>query len=355
MEKSSSSAAAAAEVTRLWWCTMVVSAVAAAALTDHLRAYIVHMDTYAMPASHSTPHAWYNQILSSLSDPTTHLYTYEHVLDGFSAVLSSPWILKPDIMAPGVDILAAWVPNRAAVPLRDDFLVTDYALVSGTSMSCPHISGVAALIKSVHKDWSPAAIRSAMMTTARVKNNADGPITDMITGEAATPLDFGGGHVDPSKASDPGLVYDLDKDQYVNYLCAMNYTSRQIRTITKANPSCENASLDLNYPSFILLLNQTNATIYTFTRVLTNVAEVRTSYRAVVDSPAGMKVVVRPDIVSFAGRLSTAEFNLTVEIDVGARPLSDYVGNFGYLSWVEVDGTHVVRSSIVSAYLPLPH
>lgn len=280
----------------------------------------------------------------------------------------SPWILKPDIMAPGVDILAAWVPNRPDVPLRDYNLVTDYALVSGTSMSCPHVSGVAALIKSVHRDWSSASIRSAMMTTADITDNTNGPITDMLTNEAATPLDYGGGHVNPNKAMDPGLVYDIDTEQYVNYLCGLNYTPQQIKTIIGkgVNWTCENANLDLNYPSFILLLNQTNTTSYTFKRVLTNVADAAATYHAAVASPVGMKVVVQPEIISFAGKLSTAEFNMTVEIDVGSNgsgeeaqhPTSDYIGNYGYLSWVEVGGNatrHVVRSSIVSANLPLPH
>ncbi|KAL9688017.1 hypothetical protein QQ045_032429 [Rhodiola kirilowii] len=277
--------------------------------------------------------------------------------------IMSPWILKPDIMAPGVDILAAWVPNRPEVPLRDDNLVTDYALVSGTSMACPHISGIAVLIKSVHKDWSSAAIRSAMMTTADITDNTNHPIADMLTGETATPLDYGGGHVNPNKAMDPGLVYDINAHQYVNYLCALNYTSQQIKTITKGmNQTCENADLDLNYPSFILLLNQTNTTSYTFRRVLTNVADAVTSYRAAVASPVGMKVAVQPNIISFVGKLGTAEFTMTVEIDVGsngsneeAHPMSDYIGNFGYLSWVEINGTHVVRSSIVSVHMPLPH
>ncbi|KAJ8630966.1 hypothetical protein MRB53_024289 [Persea americana] len=96
--------------------------------------------------------------------------------------LLSPWILKPDILAPGVNILAAWAPNRGWQRIGNDYLVTDFALVSGTSMSSPHLVGIAALVRAVHPDWSPAAIRSALMTTAYLIDNTHGPILDMITG-----------------------------------------------------------------------------------------------------------------------------------------------------------------------------
>ncbi|KAL5788298.1 hypothetical protein ACOSP7_005247 [Xanthoceras sorbifolium] len=267
----------------------------------------------------------------------------------------SPWILKPDILAPGVDILAAWVPNRGWTPIRDQYLLTDYALVSGTSMSCPHVAGIAALLKAVHHDWSSAAIRSAMMTTANLYDNANGIIIDMVTEIAGTPLDFGAGHVNPNKAMDPGLVYDIEVEDYINYLCGLNYTSSQIRILTgTSNFTCEHANLDLNYPSFIVILNNTNTTSFNYKRVLTNVADGSSVYRAMVNAPEGMKVIVQPATISFAGKYSKAEFNVTVSINLGtdATPQSDYIGNFGYLSWYEVNGKHMVRSPIVSAFAP---
>ncbi|KAJ9159553.1 hypothetical protein P3X46_025056 [Hevea brasiliensis] len=266
----------------------------------------------------------------------------------------SPWILKPDILAPGYLILAAWVPNRGFAPIRDDdYLLTDYALVSGTSMSCPHTAGVAALLKATHRDWSSAAIRSAVMTTADVTDNANGRIIDMTTAVAGTPLDFGAGHLNPNKAMDPGLVYDIEVEDYINYLCALNYTSQQIQIITgTSNFSCKYASLDLNYPSFIVILNKTNSTTSTFRRVLLNVADTASIYNAVVEAPPGMKVVVQPSTVNFPGKYTKAEFNLTVEINLevdSVAPQSDYFGNYGFLSWNEANGTHVIRSPIVSA------
>ncbi|XP_065871827.1 subtilisin-like protease SBT3 [Euphorbia lathyris] len=268
--------------------------------------------------------------------------------------LRSPWIMKPDILAPGYHILAAWVPNRGFVPIReDDYVLTDYAIVSGTSMSCPHAAGIAALLKATHRDWSSAAIRSAMMTTAYVRDNANGIITDVSNGVAGTPLDFGAGHLDPNKAMDPGLVYDIEVEDYINYLCALNYTSQQIKIIIgTSNYTCSQASLDLNYPSFMVILNNTKTTTLTFRRTLTSVVDTVSVYNATVEVPPGMKAVVQPPVLSFSGKYSKAEFNLTVDISLESDsviPQSDYFGNYGFLIWYETKGTHIVRSPIVSA------
>ncbi|MBO8584323.1 S8 family serine peptidase, partial [Staphylococcus aureus] len=75
-------------------------------------------------------------------------------------------ILKPDVIAPGVNILAAWTEAAGPTGLESDARKTEFNILSGTSMACPHVSGAAALLKSAHPDWSPAAIRSALMTTA---------------------------------------------------------------------------------------------------------------------------------------------------------------------------------------------
>ncbi|KAE9461960.1 hypothetical protein C3L33_06123, partial [Rhododendron williamsianum] len=74
--------------------------------------------------------------------------------------------LIPDITAPGLNILAAWSEASSPTKLPEDDRVVKYNIESGTSMSCPHVAAAAALIKAVHPDWSSAAIRSALMTTA---------------------------------------------------------------------------------------------------------------------------------------------------------------------------------------------
>lgn len=264
----------------------------------------------------------------------------------------APWILKPDMLAPGYNILAAWAPNREIAQIGQSYLLGDYKLESGTSMSAPHVAGVAALLKSAHPDWSPAAIRSAMMTTAYILDNTNEPIIDMTTQASGTPLDFGAGHIDPEKASDPGLIYDIEPEDYVNFLCGMNYSANQIKIISgRSNFSCASATLDINYPSFMVILNKTNTTSVTFKRVLTNVADGPASYQATVTTPSSMKATAKPSELWFTSKYDRAEFNLTVEISLeGSTPRRNYIGNYGYISWKEINGTRVVRSPIVSAY-----
>lgn len=73
--------------------------------------------------------------------------------------------LQPDITAPGLNVLAAWSEGSSPTKMAIDHRVTKYNILSGTSMSCPHIGGAAALMKAIHPSWSSAAIRSAIMTT----------------------------------------------------------------------------------------------------------------------------------------------------------------------------------------------
>jgi subtilisin family serine protease len=266
----------------------------------------------------------------------------------------SPSILKPDIMAPGYNILAAWVPNKLLLTVRNQDLYSDFKLDSGTSMSTPHVAGVVALLRSFHPDWSPAAIRSAMMTTADITDNTGKPITDMVNSSVASPLDYGGGHINPNQATDPGLVYDTGSEEYVEFLCGLGYTSRQIGAITqKHGYTCGKADLDLNYPSFIVILNKTSEVSRSFKRLLTNVGEAPSKYRAIVNAPAGLKVMVTPPFLSFKGKGSTQEFSVRVDVSIKEEPgktTSNFLGNFGFLSWIEVGGKHVVRSPIVSAF-----
>lgn len=72
---------------------------------------------------------------------------------------------QPDITAPGLNILAAWSEASSPTKLEADKRVVKYNILSGTSMSCPHIGGAAALLKAIHPRWSSAAIRSALITS----------------------------------------------------------------------------------------------------------------------------------------------------------------------------------------------
>uniref|UniRef100_A0A1S3ZCN9 Subtilisin-like protease SBT5.6 n=1 Tax=Nicotiana tabacum TaxID=4097 RepID=A0A1S3ZCN9_TOBAC len=132
-----------------------------------------------------------------------------------------PNILKPDITAPGLNILAAWSEASSPLNLPEDRRVVKYNMQSGTSMSCPHVSAVIALLKSIHPDWSSAAIRSALMTTSTINNLVGRPITN-ATGNDANPFEYGAGHFRPSRAVDPGLIYDATYEDYLLYLCSQN-------------------------------------------------------------------------------------------------------------------------------------
>lgn len=166
-------------------------------------------------------------------------------------------ILKPDVIAPGVDILAA-IPSVPAAfyPFYSGnyTLVSDYALSSGTSMATPHVAGVAALLKAARTDWSPAAIRSALMTTAYSIDNNKGLLTDQATNLPATPLDYGAGHINPNKAMDPGIIYDLEFQDYVDLICSLGYNTTEMKALLRRNQwNCNQEKPDLNYPSFVAI------------------------------------------------------------------------------------------------------
>ncbi|URE34150.1 Peptidase inhibitor I9 [Musa troglodytarum] len=245
----------------------------------------------------------------------------------------TPGILKPDLMAPGVNILAAWTGS--------------FNIISGTSMSCPHVSGLAALLKGAHPDWSPGAIKSALMTTAYAAYPGDGGILDVATGRAATPFDFGAGHVDPPKALDPGLVYNVTTDDYLDFLCALNYTPLQIATLSRlTNYTCDRKKTyevsDLNYPSFAVAF-ATASTTLKHTRTLTNVGAPGT-YKATVSAPEDVKVVVEPTALTFAAL--GEKKNYTVTFSTSSQPSGSTA--FGRLEWS--DDQHVVGSPLAFSW-----
>ncbi|KAL5199849.1 hypothetical protein ABZP36_021052 [Zizania latifolia] len=125
----------------------------------------------------------------------------------------SPGMLKPDILVLGLNILAAYLPNN-------ELGTWPFDVMSGTSMAAPHAIDVAALVKSYHPDWSPIAIKSAILTTLDTTDNTGGLILDKQH-QRATVFMTGAGHINPSKAADPGLIYDLDVTEYAGYICAL--------------------------------------------------------------------------------------------------------------------------------------
>ncbi|KAM0942411.1 putative tripeptidyl-peptidase II [Dioscorea sansibarensis] len=160
--------------------------------------------------------------------------------------------MQPDIAAPGVDILAGWsLILSSDVPAGKK--PTGFNLLSGTSMSWPHVTGVAANIKSWNSIWSPAGTRSAIMTTSILMNN-DKAQSTTGSGSATTPYDFGAGEVNPTTALQPG---DAGPQDYLLLLCNYGYDTVKIKHIsatTLVGFKCpQNSSKDLisgrNYPS----------------------------------------------------------------------------------------------------------
>nr|DAD18738.1 TPA_asm: hypothetical protein HUJ06_020201 [Nelumbo nucifera] len=253
----------------------------------------------------------------------------------------APDVIKPDVTAPGMNILAAWPPTVSPTRLKSDKRSVEFNIISGTSMSCPHVSGLAALLKSVHRDWSPSAIKSALMTTAYMLNNKFTPIKDAAAGggsssssDLATPFAFGSGHVNPERASDPGLIYDIGTEDYLNYLCSLNYTSSQMALVARRSFTCPLQPGDLNYPSFALLFDNgaQNITL-TYKRTVTNVGAPRARYVVVVKEPEGVSVRVEPKVLKFNKLGQKLSYKVTFVAAVGRKTTSNAY-SFGSLVWL---------------------
>ncbi|PIA49867.1 hypothetical protein AQUCO_01300542v1 [Aquilegia coerulea] len=246
----------------------------------------------------------------------------------------SPTILKPDIGAPGVNILAAYPPTPSSNGFR---------IFSGTSMACPHVAGIAALIKSLHQNWSPAAIKSALITTAASQTATDTAhiIAEGATRKQADPFDIGGGHVDPNRAANPGLIYNMSTEDYVHFLCSMGYSSSAITNLTMREISCtkkKNLGLDLNLPSISIPKLRRAVTV---SRTVTNVGPTNSVYKVLVQSPHGIRMTVNPRTLFFNS--TSVDLTFQVKFSSTQKVHGDY--SFGSLTWT--DGQHFVKSSIV--------
>ncbi|MQM07445.1 hypothetical protein Taro_040281 [Colocasia esculenta] len=252
---------------------------------------------------------------------------------------ASPGILKPDISGPGVSILAAWPPTVNSSSAMAGRSAT-FNVISGTSMATPHLSGIAALLRAAHPDWSPAAIKSAIMTTADTLDRRGNPITDQNR-LPATYFALGSGHVNPTKAVDPGLVYDLTSDNYVPYLCGLGYTSKQVQAITRMSGSCDTVGRipqwDLNYPSISVILGSASVTVK---RTVKNVGAASSVYTAKVYNPPGVAVSVEPRTLQFSAVGEEKNYTVTLKsTGSGEGAVSE-----GQLVWSS--SKYVVRSPI---------
>ncbi|XP_030522893.1 subtilisin-like protease SBT3.9 isoform X1 [Rhodamnia argentea] len=249
----------------------------------------------------------------------------------------SPSVLKPDVAAPGVNILASWSPASSQLdpPLN-------FKMESGTSMSCPHISGIVALLKAIHPSWTPAMIKSALVTTASTKDQySQNIVAEGAPHKQADAFDYGGGHVDANRAVNPGLVYDAEISDYVCLLCFMGYNSSAISTMTGKPTKCKESSnclVNLNLPSIVIPNLKRGVTV---SRVVTNVGPVNSIYTARVEAPVGTYVRVKPSVLSFNSSMTKLKFR--VIFNSLLRVQGRY--SFGNLFWE--DGLHEVRIPLV--------
>ncbi|CAN6466424.1 unnamed protein product [Victoria cruziana] len=318
-----------------------------------------HLDTaaaYPLPGTVLSPRQGkiIGDYISSASNPTVSISA------SFVVNVSAPFVasfssrgpgpsslrfIKPDVAAPGVDILAAYSTLTPMTGSSVDTRIAKYMMMSGTSMSCPHVTGVAAYLKSLHPTWSPAMIKSAIMTSAT-------PMSPQIDKEAE--MAYGSGQLNPVKASQPGLVYDTDERGYMSFLCSQGYMESNNLKIITGNQSVDCADFpkaigfdDLNYPSMFMSTqpadktNESQPSTAIFVRKVTTVGPVPSQYTATVESPPDVSVIVQPSSLSFIRSHQKQSFTVTVE---AKHSINEYIRS---ASLVWSDSVHTVRSPII--------
>ncbi|XP_065855065.1 subtilisin-like protease SBT4.15 [Euphorbia lathyris] len=249
-------------------------------------------------------------------------------------------ILKPDLTAPGVDILAGYSKLTTITGDPSDNRHDYFNIISGTSMACPHATAAAAYVKSFHPDWSPAAVKSALMTTA----------TPMNIKDEYAELGYGSGQINPTSAVHPGLVYDISISSYLRFLCKEGYNSTTLGKLMggKQRFSCSDfkpaeGTDGLNYPSMHTQINATSSKFTAvFHRRVTEVGYGNSVYKASVDSHKHLSIKVIPDTLNFTALHQKKDFKVIVK--GGPLPTGTNVVS-AMLQWS--DSRHFVKTPIV--------
>jgi hypothetical protein len=196
--------------------------------------------------------------------------------------IGGQYLVKPDITAPGVDILAAYTAEEGGA--------TSTAMENGTSMSSPHITGSAALLRAVQPDWTPTEVRSAINLTSKIDDlvNADGSATD--------PFDLGSGRVDLTKAALSGLVLD---ETTANFVAANPSSGGDLSTLNLASMASANC-----------------ATTCTFTRTLRSTTLTEQVYTLAGSGLGGVIGISPPSFTIAAGDTQV----ITITIDGSGLP-----------------------------------
>ena len=312
-------------------------------------------DTHWVPSVHidNTPGLEIKAYIASDAAPTAELIGEQY--GDWSAAPSmtyfssrgpnpvAPDIIKPDITAPGIQILAGNTPTPIGGYPGELFQA-----IAGTSMSSPHVAGLFALMDQAHPDWSPAAVRSALMTTSHQD------VVDNDRVSPADPFDMGAGHADPSgnvaslgSMFNPGVVYEAGFDDYLGFLCDAFpevFSNPAATCGSLAADGVPTEAANLNYPSIGMSDVPGSKTV---TRTLTNVSQSALHLEPVIDAPDGFTVDVSPSVLVVpVGR--TASYTVTVTNE--SAPVGEW--RFGSLTWVS-DTSNAAKKQGISAHSPI--
>ena len=314
---------------------MIIQNTPATADTTVLQPYVV--PTVHLTAAMSTtvlPYAATAGATAAFSPAAQASGVVAPVMASFSSrgpSLADANILKPDITAPGVDVIAAFVADDSTQQAVHDAIVngaragTAATSLQGTSMSSPHIAGIAALMKQLHPTWSPAAIKSALMTVAGDVKLPDG------TPDLAR-FGYGSGHVNPSGAADPGLVYDAGPVDYLRFLCGVGSLASN-DDVCLAYGSVAPWNLNLASLTAANVLGK-----ITLTRTVTNVGKATSTYNGSATIPGWSASFVPSSFTLAPGASASYNLNLT--------RTSAAVGTWTFGNVVWSDGLHQVRSPL---------
>lgn len=274
---------------------------------------------------------------------TNTVFVREHMRGNVMADFSSrgpypvvPSWIKPDVTAPGVQILAGATPEPNS-GLGGDF----YQYLSGTSMSTPHVAGTAALLIERHRSWSPAQVKSALMTTARQDVRKEDGVA------WADPFDYGAGHIVPNSANRPGLTYNAGLTDYLAATCGTAAPLVSDEICQQYERSGRSTDPDnLNLPSIGISDLFGKKIVY---RKLTNVST-NANYVAHVKAPPGYRVTVTPS--EFRMGIGKTRRVRIVVTNKGTAPQNEWA--FGDITFVGDNGRTVrtplaVRSTLLSA------
>lgn len=293
-------------------------------------------DSHWLPSSHirRTPGLEIKAYIDAAGDAATASMTQGMKAETQASVMADfssrgpvgapgdPNVIRPDVTAPGVNILAGNTPTPGTG--RPGQL---FQSISGTSMSSPHVAGLFALLKEAHPDWSAAMAKSALMTTARQDVTKEDATTQ------ADPFDFGAGHVDPGQPGkrgsifDPGVAFDAGLFDYAAYTCAAElgvFSPGSCTYLASIGYSTTDPS-NLNIPS-IGIAEVAGSRIVT--RTITNVSDRRLDLKATAEAPSGYAVTVSPNrVILQPGESATVEVTVANQ----SAPVGEW--RFGAITW----------------------